>query len=284
MSRSGTLIIIGGHEEKDDQPLILREVVRHVNRDGEGKLVVFTVASEIPGKAWEQYEGVFRRLGVRHVYRLDVGPREEARAPGKLKILADATGVFFTGGDQLKITSLIGDSPICDRIHSIYNDGGVIAGTSAGASVMSETMVVGGVAKSSARIGATLRMAPGLGLIKDVLVDQHFAQRGRAARMLGAIAQNPRVIGLGIDEDTAIVVQNRGRQFRVIGDGAVYVFDAGTMTYTNLTEARTDHTLSLFNARVHMLSQGDRFDLATRVPINGSAEAVERELDEVAAS
>src|SRR4051812_22510673 len=160
--RSGTLIIIGGHENKDDDPLILKEVVRHV---GDGKLVVATVASEVPEQLWEDYERVFRRLGVKHLYKLDVESREDAFSERKREILSDTDAVFFTGGDQLKITSLLGATPICERLREIYARGGTICGTSAGASVMCDTMVVGGGHDGSARIGETVRMAPGLALV-----------------------------------------------------------------------------------------------------------------------
>jgi cyanophycinase len=280
LGRSGTLVIIGGHEEKEDEPLILKDLVRRV--DG-GKLVVATVASETPGKMWDQYERVFRRLGVQHLSRLDIHSREDARSEGKVKVLADAAGVFFTGGDQLRITTLLGDSPIFDRLHEIYRSGGVIAGTSAGASVMSETMLVGGGGTSSARIGQTVRMAPGLGFVKDVLVDQHFAERGRVPRMLGAIAHNPRILGLGIDENTAAVIDQWGRRLRVVGVGAVYLFDAHSMTYANISEEEPDRSLSVFSTTLHVLSQGDRFDLSTRTPTNAPASAIEQEIEEDAA-
>jgi cyanophycinase len=280
LGRSGTLVIIGGHEEKEDEPLILKDLVRRV--DG-GKLVVATVASETPGKMWDQYERVFRRLGVQHLSRLDIDSREDARSEGKVKVLADAAGVFFTGGDQLRITTLLGDSPIFDRLHEIYRSGGVIAGTSAGASVMSETMLVGGGGTSSARIGRAVRMAPGLGFIKDVLVDQHFAERGRVPRMLGAIAHNPRILGLGIDENTAAVIDQWGRRLRVVGVGAVYLFDAHSMTYANISEEEPDRSLSVFSTTLHVLSQGDRFDLSSRTPTNAPAAEIEQEIEEDAA-
>jgi len=260
--RTGTLIIIGGHEDKGDDPLILKEVV---SRIGDGKLVVATVASALPDEMWEDYQRVFRRLGVKHLFRLDVESHEDAYSDGKRRILEDADGVFFTGGDQLKITSLIGASPICERLREIYHEGGVICGTSAGASVMTDTMLVGGGKEESARIGSMVRMAPGLALVSDMLIDQHFAERGRIGRLLGAVAQNPRLLGIGIDENTAIVLTG-GRRFRVIGEGAVYVINAWDMTYSNLTDEAEDRALSMFGTRLDILSQGDTYDLSTRRP------------------
>jgi cyanophycinase len=274
--RTGTLIIIGGHENKDDDPLILREVVRRV---GAGKLVVATVASSVPEKMWEDYERVFRRLGVKHLYRLDVETRDDAFSERKRQILANADAVFFTGGDQLKITTLLGASPLCERLREIYHGGGIICGTSAGASVMSDTMLVGGGDDGSARIGRTVRMAPGLALVSDILIDQHFAERGRVGRLLGAVAQNPRLLGIGIDENTAIVMTGSGRRFQVLGEGAVYAFNAWTMTYSNLTEESRDRALSMFGTCVDVLSQGDSYDLATRRPTAHAAEEVEDQIE-----
>ena len=275
-SRTGTLIIIGGHEDKENETLILQEVARRV---GSGKLVVATVASSLPEAMWEDYERVFRRLGVRHLYRLDVLSHDDAFSDRKQKILEDAAGVFFTGGDQLKITSLIGASPICERLRELYHGGGLVCGTSAGASVMSDTMLVGGGKEESARIGNMVRMAPGLALVSGILIDQHFAERGRIGRLLGAVAQNPRLLGIGIDENTAIVMTGGGRRFHVVGEGAVYVVNAWNMSYSNLTEEETDRALSMYGTRLDVLSQGDGFDLATREPRQGAAEAVEEAME-----
>jgi cyanophycinase len=272
--RTGQLIIIGGHEDKEGDKLILRYLAQEV---ASGKLVVATVASDDPADRWGLYEPLFRRLGIRHVHHLELGSREEAKSDRAVRVLSGAKAVFFTGGDQLKITTTIGDTPIYERIQEIFDGGGIIAGTSAGASVMCETMLVSGPGEASHRIGAALHMAPGLGLLQDCVVDQHFAERGRMGRLVAAVAQNPRILGIGIDENTAVVVRNHSR-FRVIGDGAVYVVDGSDVSYTNLTDAGQDRTLSVFDLRVHLLSQGDTFDLKQRVPVAGPAERIEEVL------
>lgn len=261
-SRDRTLIIIGGGEDRSGDKVILGEVARRV---GSGKLVVTTVAMPDPRDLYENYERAFRSLGVRHVYKLEVNERQEASEEAKLRVLEDATGVFFTGGDQMRITSQIGDTPIFSRVHEIYNDGGVIAGTSAGASVMSETMLVAGGQQESFTVGGSTRMAPGFGLIGGVIIDQHFTERGRIGRLVGAIAQNPRNIGIGIDEQTAIVVEG-GRTFYVLGSGAVYVVDGTRLTYSNIAEEETNKTISVHGLQMHVLSQGDAFDLDARKP------------------
>ena len=257
------LIIIGGKEERSSDGVILAEVARRV---GVGKLVVSTVAMNSgTDQLFKEYEKTFRSLGVKHVYNLEINGRGEGTLDSKVKILDDATGVFFTGGDQLKITSHIGDTPIFQRIREIYDDGGVICGTSAGAAAMSETMLVEGGDEESHVIGGSVRMAPGLGLIGGVVIDQHFMERGRVGRLMGAVAQNPKNLGIGIDEQTSIVVE-RGESFYVLGSGAVYVIDGTGVSYSNIAEEALRKTLSVYDLKVHVLSQGDRFDLRDREP------------------
>jgi cyanophycinase len=260
--RRGTLIIIGGHEEREpsSKRAILKEVAARV---GGGKLVLATVASHHPQGYFEEYQKAFRDLEVGELVELYVEDRSEASDCEKLRVLDDAAGVFFSGGDQLRITSQIGDSAIEEKVRRLFERGGVIAGTSAGASVMSETMLVKGTSQETHRIG-DLHMAPGLGLIRDVIIDQHFAERGRFGRLIGAVAHNPRVLGIGVDENTAAVVE--GGNLTVLGSGAVYIVDGSRVSYSNLAEARSDVTLSMHNMTVHVLADGDRFDLASREP------------------
>jgi cyanophycinase len=274
MERSDrALIIIGGKEDRSNNKIILGEVARRI---GVGKLVVTTVAMENnTEELFDQYEKAFRSLGVKHLYNLEITDRGEATLQSKVKILDDAAGVFFTGGDQLKITSQIGDTPIFERIREIYDDGGVIAGTSAGAAVMCETMLVEGGEEQSHVIGGSTRMAPGLGLIDGVIIDQHFMERGRFGRLTGAVAQNPKNLGVGIDEQTAIVVE-RGNGFYVLGSGAVHVIDGTHVTYSNIAEADLKKTLSIYNITLHILSQGDRFDLLNRAPRQMKGRAAEK--------
>ena len=269
---TGTLIVIGGHEDKEGDKLILREVA---NCAAGGKLVVSTVASSVPDEMWATYEPIFRNLGCRHVWHLDIGSREEAMAERAIRVLDDATVVFFTGGDQLKITSQIGDTPVYERLREIYEAGGTVAGTSAGASVMCETMLVSGDGSESHKVGGALKMAPGLGFIDSIIIDQHFAERGRIGRLVAAVAQNPRSLGLGIDENTAVVVPAQ-RHLHVLGEGAVYVVDGRHISYSNLAEESADRTMSVFGLKLHLLSQGDRFEIEPRVPRGHAAETVER--------
>ncbi|MGZ2412283.1 cyanophycinase [Sphingomonas sp. F9_3S_D5_B_2] len=260
--RKGTLIIIGGHEDRDPngERVILREVAKRVRN---GKLVLATVASRKPEGYVEEYQKAFADLGIGDLVELYLHDRGEAWDREKLQVLDDAAGVFFSGGDQLRITSQIGDTGIEAKVRALFERGGVIAGTSAGASVMSETMLVRGTSRETHRIG-DLSMAPGLGLISDVIVDQHFAERGRFGRLIGAVAHNPRVLGMGIDENTAALVE--GDELQVIGAGAIYIVDGSGSTYSNVGDAATDVTLAMHNITVHILAGGNRFDLATRRP------------------
>jgi cyanophycinase len=262
----GPLIVIGGHEDKEGARVILRAVAERLHG---GKLVLATVASHEPDGYLEAYQKAFADLGVGEVVELYVNDRGETHDEKKLSVLDDAAGVFFSGGDQLRISSQIGDTPIERRVRAIHAAGGLVAGTSAGASVMSETMLVGGASSESHRLG-DLKMAPGLGLIRDAIIDQHFAERGRIGRLLGAVAHNPRILGVGIDEDTAIIVE--GQRFKVLGSGAVYVVDAEDVTQSNITEARSATALSLHDVRLHVLAAGESFDLERRTPFTAGQE------------
>jgi len=256
----GPLIIIGGHEDKEGRRKILREIARTV---GEGKLVIATVASHEPEGYFDTYKTAFADLGVTNLVELYVTERAESHREETLAPINDAAGIFFTGGDQLRISSQIGDTPIERLVREIHDRGGLIAGTSAGAAVMSEIMLVRGASGETHRIG-DLNMAPGLGLVPDAIIDQHFAERGRIGRLLGAVAQNPRVVGIGIDEDTAIVVT--GSTFKVIGAGAVYIVDGEHVTHSNISEAKPERTLSMHGVVLHVLSSGDEFDMDSRTP------------------
>lgn len=261
--RSGPLLIIGGHEDKENDRVILSELARLL---GGGRLVIATVASKEPDGYFEAYREAFEALGVTDLVELYVHERSDSSSREAVEKLEGAAGVFFTGGDQLRISSQIGDTPVERRILDLHRKGGVIAGTSAGASVMSETMLVKGPSAESYRIGE-LHMAPGLGLMRHVIIDQHFAERGRYGRLLGAVAHNPRLLGVGLDEDTALLV--RGDAGRVLGSGAVYVVDGEEASHSNIAEAQADRPLSIFDIRMHVLSSGDSFDFVRRRPACG---------------
>ena len=245
---SGNLIIIGGAEDKKGDKEILKRVAKYIDPKNE-KLIIATIATQYPEKSYD---------------KLDISNREEAFKKENIDLIKDASSLFFTGGDQLRITSMIGGTPVYDAIKNLCINGGLIAGTSAGASVMSDTMIVEGEDDESPH-KCTLKMSPGLGLVNNIIIDQHFAQRGRIGRLLTAIAQNPEVLGIGIDEDTAIVVSDKGTA-EVIGSGAVYFIDGSSISYSNVSEQYSDEILSMFNVKIHVLKEGNRFNLLDKVP------------------
>lgn len=259
----GTLIIIGGAEEKEPEEKrnILRRVVEHAQG---GKLVLMPIATTYPEETVGRYTEVFSDLGLEELTVVDIRTRGEALGD-KVELLKGATVIFFSGGDQLRLTSQLCDTPIFSEVRRLYESGGVIVGTSAGAAAMPETMLIGGVNKASIGVSA-ISMAPGMGLINGLIIDSHFAERGRFSRLLAAVAQNAHNLGLGIDENTAIVVE-REESFEVVGSGAVYVIDGAPISYSSLSEERNDDVLTIFDVRMHVLGENDRFDLRARRPV-----------------
>jgi len=260
---SGQLVIIGGAEDKEGDCTILREFVR---RSGglQARIVVMTVATELPREVGDNYTRVFERLGVENVRIVDTVYREDASDASALEAIEKATGVFFTGGDQARISSVLKDTEIDQALHRRFSEGIVIGGTSAGAAMMPDMMIVEGDGETNPRV-EIVKMEPGMAFLPGVVIDQHFAQRGRIGRLLSAVAQQPVVLGFGIDENTAIVVNNN--QLEVIGEGAVTVIDVSDITHTNLGQILKDEDLALCGVKLHILPHGYRFDLSTRKPI-----------------
>jgi cyanophycinase len=260
----GKLMIIGGAERRDGDQLVLKAVADEIRRK-RSPLLLVTAASYSPGDSPDEYRAIFKELGVSQVDVLEIPDRDAAYAEANVEKVKNACCIFFTGGDQLRITSQIGDTPVYRHIAELYVEGRLIAGTSAGAAAMPTTMIIGGPGDESNRI-STLSMAPGLGLIDGVVTDSHFAERGRIGRLLGAVAQNPRNIGIGIDEATAILVE-RGECFSVLGPGAVYVVDGTGITYSSLSEDSPEGVVTIHNVTLHTLGAGDEFDLIQRKPV-----------------
>lgn len=259
----GRLLIIGGAEDKKNECKILKRFVQE-SGGRESRITVLTAATEFPRQVGVEYHALFLELGAQEVQVLDVSDRTQANTQGTTMHFEKSTGVFFTGGDQLRITGLLGGTLLGRMLQQLYEQGVIIAGTSAGASVMSDTMIVGGEAGTPKK--NTLTMAPGLGLLRSVVIDQHFAQRGRIGRLLSAISQNPYVLGVGIDEDTAILVQSDAR-FSVVGSNTVTVVDASPSTTTNVSETTPGQALVLSPISMHVLSEGYGFDLKRRVSL-----------------
>ncbi|MDZ8086850.1 MAG: cyanophycinase [Nostoc sp. DedQUE12b] len=262
------LVIIGGAEDKEGDSVILRDFVRRAGGT-KAYIVIMTAATELPREVGENYIRVFERLGAETVRIIDTETREDASSSTALEAISKATGVFFTGGDQARITSILKDTEIDVAIHQRFSEGVVIAGTSAGAAVMPDVMIVEGDSETHPRI-ETVDMGPGMGFLPGVVIDQHFSQRGRLGRLISALVLQPAVLGFGIDENTAMVVIDN--QIEVIGEGAVTIVDESEATYNNVDEILKDESLAICGAKLHILPHGFKFDLKTRQPIlnNGS--------------
>ena len=274
--KTGTLVVVGGAENKDENPVILREIVKLAG-GSQARLVVLTVATDQPGESGDEYTKAFQKLGVRDVHVVDVSTREDAVNPDALALIENATGVFFTGGDQLHVTSLLGGSRLDHCLKERLAEGMLIAGTSAGAAMMANSMILSGEAEQSPRFGE-IRVGGGMTYLPGTVIDTHFSQRGRFGRLLAAVAHYPQELGLGIDENTGMVVEDG--HFRVIGEGAVTVIDGGEMSYTNVPDLREGEFMALHDARVHVLPPGYEFDLTARRPIQRPLKAEQNQPQE----
>ncbi|MHC0064344.1 cyanophycinase [Nostoc sp. UIC 10890] len=257
------LVIIGGAEDRDGDSVILRDFVRRAGGT-KAHIVILTAATELPREVGENYIRVFERLGAENTRIIDTETREDASSSTALEAISKATGVFFTGGDQARITSILKDTEIDAAIHKRFSEGIVIAGTSAGAAVMPDKMIVEGDSQTHPRM-ETVEMGPGMGFLPGVVIDQHFSQRGRLGRLISALILEPAVLGFGIDENTAMVVTDH--QIEVIGEGAVTIVDESEATYNNMGEILKDESLAICGAKLHILPHGFKFDLKTRQPI-----------------
>jgi len=259
-TNKGILVIIGGAEDKKGESVILKQAPEMLEKGD--ILTILTTATEQPEETGKVYLKAFKRLGVDKVEILNINTRDDADDPDKCKIIEKSRCLFMTGGDQLRITSILGGTRAYSAIKELYRSGGIIMGTSAGASVMSSTMIVEGNDNQPAR-KCTLKMAPGLGLFEGVIIDQHFDQRGRFGRLLCAIAENPDTLGIGIDEDTAIKVYP-DNHFEVIGSNAVTILDGKSIQCSNVSELNPNEILAVMGVTVHALPQGYGFNLENR--------------------
>lgn len=256
----GFLIIIGGAEDKEGNSVILRQAPQMLSSGD--TLTILTTATEKPKEAGEKYIQVFQRLGIGKIQTLNINTRDDADNTSYCDKIKNSRCVFMTGGDQLRITSILGGTRACEELRCLYRAGGLIMGTSAGASVMSSTMIVQGIDNEPAK-KCTLKMAPGLGLVGGVIIDQHFDQRGRFGRLLCGVAENPDVLGIGIDEDTAVKL-HPDLHFEIIGSNAVTIIDGKTIQSSNVSELKQNEILAIMGVRVHVLPQGYGYDLKSR--------------------
>ncbi len=260
----GPLLLIGGAEDKVGSRVVLRRFVELAGGIN-ARIVIIAAASSYEDLVGRRYMALFTELGAASAEVLQARDRTEARHPLPAEQIANATGLFITGGDQLKLTALLGGTPLAEAIRRCHRDGGVIAGTSAGASVAPEHMLAYGGSGIAPR-KAMMQFAPGLGLVTGLVVDQHFGARNRAGRLMTAIAYNPDLIGIGLDEDTAVQIDPDGH-LTVIGRGSVMVVDGTEVSYTDIHRVAEHAPLALFGLRVHLLSDNCHFDIPSRTPM-----------------
>ena len=256
----GVLMVVGGAEDKLGRRTILNRFVRLAGGPA-ATIAVISTASSMGDTITEVYRELFTKLGAAEVRGLRPETRAEADDPACAALLDEVTGVFMTGGNQGKLSAVVGGTRLGDAIRRAYDAGAVVGGTSAGASVVATHMVMNGASGTTPK-ERMVQLAAGLGLLDGVIVDQHFAQRNRYGRLLALVAHSPALLGLGIDEDTAIVV-TEGRYAEVIGRGAVTVFD-GLHSHTQAFEAKRTQPLLVSDVVLHSLPSGARFDLRTR--------------------
>ncbi|MFK7746786.1 MAG: cyanophycinase [Kordia sp.] len=270
----GILIPIGGNEDKgveEDEMYTLDfiddGILFHVVEEAGGvdaKIVVIPTASSIPVEVGENYLDAFLKLGCTNVTVLDIRSKEDSEKITAIELIKTANCIMFSGGDQSKVADKIGGTTIHTILADRYRneEGFVIAGTSAGAMAMANEMIAGGSASESFIKGA-VRMYKGLNLIPELIIDTHFIRRGRFGRQSEAVAKFPNLIGIGLAEDTGMIIKN-GNDCTVIGSGMVIVFDGSTLTHNNEKVLKEGTPMTMANMTIHVLSNGDRFDVKQR--------------------
>jgi cyanophycinase len=256
------VMVIGGAEDKVNGCSILTAFFQSAGGTL-AKIGIIPCASQEPSVVGDRYYQIFEKMGAQQAQILDIRQPQECDTQGWLNILADCTGIFVTGGDQVRLCDLIGGSKFIDSIKTRIKLGTlVLAGTSAGAAIMGEKMIAGGSSGESPN-QLLVDLMDGLGIFPELLVDQHFHNRNRMARLMSAIAAHPDKLGIGIDEDTCAAFKKDGT-FEVIGKGTITVIDPGSLTHTNHPEVADLTPISLHNLTVHVLSQGDRYHYQDR--------------------
>ena len=256
----GWIIPIGGAEDKDTNPRILARFVE-LSGGADADIVVIPTASRLKDSG-TRYESLFRGMGAARVDVLDFDTRRDCQEEGRLARLAEASGIFFTGGNQLRLSTILGGTQVARCIRLRNAQGVTVAGTSAGAGFLSEHMIAFGTEGSSPR-ASSVHLAPGLGLTNRFVIDQHFRQRDRLGRLTAALAYNPFAIGIGLDEDTAAFI-SPDDTLEVEGSGAVTVVDAHDLQFSSMAQAGEDDPVCILGLGVHILIAGATFNLHTR--------------------
>jgi cyanophycinase len=254
---------IGGAEDKLGRRAVLQRFVSLAGGT-DARIAVVPTASSLGPEVVEVYQALFRKLGAAAVFEARPRSREDAQDARFVELLDDVTGVFMTGGNQLKLSGVVNGTAFGEAVAAAHRRGAVVGGTSAGASILSSHMVAFGPGGSMPKQRMT-QLAAGLGLVRDVVIDQHFAQRNRYGRLLMLVAQSPGLLGIGVDEDTGAVVteEDAGLVLRVVGRGVVTILD-GRSVVSNAHEARRTAPLLVSGVVMHVLPAGSVFDLTGR--------------------
>jgi cyanophycinase len=261
-TKTRILVAVGGNEDKENDLDVLQNIVA-LTRKEEPDIQVITTASSIPEEVGKQYIDAFSKIGVTSVTLNHIQDRKQADDPKYIKRMNGADLVFFTGGDQLRLTSIFGASKVLEAILTRHmEDGLMVGGTSAGASVMSETMIYEGQSDEALCKGG-VQLTAGFGLVENVVIDSHFIKRGRFSRLMDIVTTNPSTIGLGLGEDTGVVIRN-GRILEAIGNGLIVIFDGQNIRYTNIADIEIGEGIAVENVAVHTLVKSHGYDLITR--------------------
>jgi cyanophycinase len=262
----GWIIPIGGAENKENDRHILERFVQ-CSGGREADIVVIPTASRLH-ETGARYQQLFADIGASRVTVMDFDTRRDCQEASRLERLEQATGIFFTGGNQLRLTTLLGGTPVAKLVRLRNAAGVAVGGTSAGASFLSEHMIAFGD-EGSAVISGSVRLAPGLGLTNRFVIDQHFRQRDRLGRLLTALAYNPFAIGIGLDEDTAAFI-GPDETVEVAGSGGLTVVDAADVSYSSMDSVTEGEPVCMLGLKLHILVAGATFNMHTRVASPGS--------------
>lgn len=261
-STKTAILVIGGAEDKVHGREILHTFFGRAGSLA-ARIAIIPSASREPVIIGDRYQGIFQEMGAKEIQVLDIRDRSQAESSEFQEYIEQCTGVFMTGGDQLRLCGLLADTPLMEKVRKRVQKGELtLAGTSAGAAVMGHHMIAGGGSGESPN-RSLVDMATGLGIIPEVIVDQHFHNRNRMARLMSAVAAHPERLGIGIDEDTCAMFERDG-VLQVMGKGTVTIVDPGAMSHTNHPDVGATDPISLHNLRVHILGYGDRYHIHKR--------------------